>query len=112
MFQLYPFRGNDYAQVYGQANGFLQQLNDVSGIEVKRDEVREDTKNYLDYDRAVTTVSVCVQFVDGLKAAQMAQVAKVAALYAELTRVVEDHSATESEADVPFDPFLDGDDLP
>lgn len=100
MFQLYPFRGDDYQQVYGQMNEFLRRLDVVNGIEIEREEIREDTKNYLDYDRAVTTVTVCVRFVDEQKSAQAAQIAKVDVLYTDCTKVRESATTDDDEADL------------
>lgn len=110
MFQLYPFHGDNYVQVYGQMNEFLRRLDAVSGIEVKREEVREDTKNYLDYDRAVTTITVCVRFVDGLKAAQTAQIAKVDVLYTECIQTTAYQGESSDDESDMAELFLRSDD--
>lgn len=58
--QIYPFSGNDFDSVYRTANDFIARLSASFGIEVKPDQIHENTKNYPDQPHRAshTTISV------------------------------------------------------
>ncbi len=81
MLQIYCFHGEDMLLMYEQLNTFLQEVVHIAGTEIEPDNIRADTKNYMQYDTSMTTLHVLVDFTDEDPTTRTRQVAAVNAIY-------------------------------
>lgn len=117
MFQLYPFHGEDMSLMYEHLNLFLQEMVHIAGVEIEPENIRADTKNYIQYDTSITTLHVLVDFIDEDPAARSRQVTAVSAIYQRITAPPEPepipvYASTVATCPDDFDPFLDDGALP
>jgi hypothetical protein len=116
MLQIYSFMDADRLHVYRQANLFLLNLDTISGVQVKPEDVRPNTKTYMDYGSSITTIDVVVD-IKGSTQFQGEVAERVEKIHAAIVAVpVATEHPTADPVTVPasddFVPFLDGDDLP
>ncbi|MGH2478031.1 MAG: hypothetical protein ACRDHW_00020 [Ktedonobacteraceae bacterium] len=117
MLQLYHFHGEDMSLMYEHLNLFLQEMVPIAGVEIEPENIRADTKNYIQYDTSMTTLHVLVDFIDEDPAARSRQVAAVSAIYQKVTtppvpEPLPVRTSTVATGPDDYDPFLDDDPLP